>query len=456
MTPQDTINQTSNTSSASPPPGKPINIKVLVIAVIVIFAGLFIAGLIPKLFEKHELTAVEEAYQKGTPKVRIVKSTPASDIETLTLPANVGAIQYATINARVDGYLHSRFVDIGDHVKAGQLLALIDTPTVDQQLNQAKADLLQAKAQYETAQANLKEAIAKKITADAEVEKAKTNLDFASVTYKRWQTLCTKGAVSLESRDEKLRQYNARVADLSASEADVKAAEAQVLANKSSVDVCQANIQAKSANVKRLEAEQGFAKVIAPFDGVITQRNVDPGALITAGSQSSNLELFQMAKIDTLRTYVNIPQRFTRYLQTGMKAEVLVPEFPDETFAGTITNIAGALDPNTRTLQTEVRIQNPNHILLPGMYAQVRISGLRSNPWIQVPGTAIVIKTDGQYVVIVKDGKAYFKKITIGRDFGNQVEISVGLHGDEDVIVSPPDDLVDGEAVSASPVDSQQ
>jgi membrane fusion protein, multidrug efflux system len=239
---------------------------------------------------------------------------------------------------------------------------------------------------------------------------------------------------------------------LEAKKASAAAADDQVNVAKANMNAAKAAVMANAANVKRLQAKQGFQRVVAPFDGVITVRKVDQGALITEGSQSSNLELYQMGKLDRLRVYVSVPQRIARYLKTGESAELLVPEYPDRKFIATVTNVSGGLDPNTRTRQTEIQIDNPDHALLPGMYAEVKISGLREAPWIRVAGTCLVARPDGEFVVVIKDGKAHYQPVTIGRDYGSECEIRTGLEGNEVVIVSPNDDLKEGDPVQAAPV----
>lgn len=424
-----------------------LGIFVVVIACIVV--AVFIIGVLPRLQQKDELKQAHQETVDAVPVVHVISAKPAALQESITLPCNIGAMQYTTIYARVDGYLKSRFVDIGDQVKTGQLLAEIETPTIDQHLAQASADLNEAKAKLLSEQAQLKEAIAKQSTANAEVQKVKADVTYTSITADRWQNLCERGAVSQQSRDEKVRSFEATNAQLMAAQANEKAAIAQVAAAKAAVQVAKAAVEAKLADYLRVKAEQSFKNVTAPFDGIITLRKVDPGALITQGSQSNNLELFQMAKIDNLRIYVAVPQRVARYLRPGMEAQILVPEYPERNFIGEVTNISGGLDPNTRTRQTEIKIKNKDHSLLPGMYAQVRLTTLREAPWIRVPGTTLVVRPDGQFVVVVKDGKAHYQPITIGRDYGDEVEIRKGLQGKEQVVVSPSDDLLEGEEVQA-------
>ena len=418
------------------------SILIMVVAVLlIVFGAMFAFGFIPRLDNARSLKKMEDETSGAIPVVHTVISEAAPFTEQGSLPGSIGAIQYATIYARVDGYLTKRFVDIGDHVKTGQLLALIDTPTIDQELSQARADLVQAQAQVMAAKANVKEALAKAVAAHEQVERAKVNTDYAEITAKRWQNMAAKGAVSLQSRDERVRSYDAELTVIKSSQADEKAALAAVKTAQSQVDVARATVVAKAAAVKRLEVQQSFKNVVAPFDGIITDRKVDPGELITAGSASSNLELFQLAQIDLLRIYVNAPQTLAPYLKPGQRAQITLSEFPNREFIGEVTNIAGALDPQTRTRQTEIHLKNLDHLLLPGMYAQVLITARRDSSWVKVPGTTLVAHPDGMYVVIAQSGKAHYQKVEIGRDFGDEVEIQKGLKGAEEVIVSPSIDL---------------
>lgn len=420
---------------------------IVVIVVVIILATLLVLGLVPRFERKKDLDKATSETIGALPVVRTIVASLANETEKLVLPANIGAIQYTTIYARVDGYLTGRMVDIGDLVKKGQLLAVIDTPTVDQELEQARADLLRAKATVDQTRAQLKEAVAQKATAQANVVKAKANVDYATVTATRWSNLATRGAVSLQSRDEKVRFLDTTSAELKAQDADVLAAEAKIVAAQSQIQESLAEVKAKQAEVRRLEVEQSFQKVLAPFDGIITLRKVDPGALITKGSQSNNLELYQLARIDRLRVYVSVPQRVARYLKAGQLAEITVPEFAERKFNGIVTNVSGALDPSTRTRQTEIQIDNTDRSLLPGMYAEIKLTGAREGKWIRVPGTTLVTRPSGQFVIVVKDGKAKYQPIVIGRDFGSEVEVKEGLSGGEHVAVSPNDDLIDNEPV---------
>ncbi|HEY9759637.1 MAG TPA: efflux RND transporter periplasmic adaptor subunit [Oculatellaceae cyanobacterium] len=440
-------------------PGKKNSGTFVVVALVIIglvIGGLFALGFIPRIGQTIELKKAHQETVDAVPRVIVVTAEPASNKEQLVLPGNIGAIQYTTIYARIDGYLKSRYVDIGDYVKQGQLLAEIDTPTVDEKVAQGRADVLEAKAAVEKDISSWKEAKAKQETAAAEIVRAKANNNYADVTANRWKNMATRGAVSLQSRDEKVRSFESTSADVEVANANYKAATDQVSVAKSQIDVANASVVAKEANLARLLADQAFKRVIAPFDGIITLRKVDPGALITQGSQTSSLELFQMAKIDTVRIYVNAPQRVARYLHPGIEAIINVPEYPERKFVAKVTNVSGGLDPNTRTRQTEIRIANPDHVLLPGMYAEVRMTDLRESQWIRVPGTTIVTENDGLYVVVVKDGKAHYQSVQLGRDFGDEVEIKLGLSGGEKIVVSPSDDLLEGDAVSIGAEKSEE
>ena len=429
-------------------PGKPRLVVFVIAGVILTF---FLLGILPRLVRNMELEKMYRQTKGAVRSVHTVVASPAPFEETGLLPGSIDAIQYISLYARVDGYLKSRLVDIGEKVKTGQLLAEIDTPTLDSQVLEAKASLVRAQAGLISSKSVLQEALAKLVAAKAQVDRAKADEDYANVTANRWKTMAGKGAVSLQSRDEKVRSYLSSVAILSATQADEKASEEAVATARSQVNVAKAEVQAKQADLNVLLAQQSFKYVRAPFDGTITLRKVDPGALITSGSGSSNLELFQIAKIEKLRIYINVPQAFARYLKEGQDANVLVPEYPERAFSGRISNISDALNPSTRTRQTEVRIDNYDHALLPGMYAQVRIKAERKEPWIRVPGTALVPLQNGMFVVVVENGKAHLQQVSIGRDFGDEVEIKAGLKPSAVVIVSPPVDLQEGEPVQPMP-----
>lgn len=426
------------------------NTMMFLLVLAVIIGVLFVVGFVPKMQDKQLLDVKEKQVQSAVPVVRTVKAKTAPFEETALFPGNIGAMQYATIYSRVDGYLKGRMVDIGDRVTKGQILAEIDTPTLDEEIAQAEADLKQAKAALISAEANLRETSAQADAAAAQVRKAQADQSYAAVTADRWVSMAERGAVSLQSRDEKNRALGAQNASLEAARAQKVAADQATAAARAQVEVSRAGVGAKLASLNKYKAQQQFKYVIAPFAGVITERKVDPGALITAGSQSKELELFQMAKLDVLRIYVSVPQDMSRYLKPGQKAELVVSAFPERRFEGTVTNVSGALDPQTRTRQTETKVPNPDHVLLPGMYADVRLSVHRDDTWVKVPSDSVLPRGGGLQVVVVKDGKAHFQDVVPGRDFGDEMEIKSGLNNDDVVVVSPPDDLREGDAVKSS------
>ncbi len=426
------------------------NTFVFLLILALVIGGLFALGIWPKMEAWKVLASKEKELEASTPVVSAVRVKQAPFEESAVIPGDIGAMQYATIYARVDGYLKSRVIDIGDKVKEGDLLGEIDTPTVDEEFAQAAADLSQAKAQLVSTQSKLKETQAQADTAAAQVVKAKADQEYAAITADRWENMAARGAVSLQSRDEKRRSLAAQNASLEEAKSQKVAADQSVQSAASEVHVAEAGVLARKAAYEKYKAQQNFKYIRAPFDGVITVRKVDPGALITAGSQSANMELFQMAKLDVLRVYVNAPQSISRYLQAGQKAEVTVSSYPGRTFSGTITNISGALDPETRTRQTEIKIENPDHALLPGMYAQIKLTAERPEHWYRVPSSAVIPKGENLDVFVIKDDKAHLQKVVIGRDFGDEIEIKAGLQDNDVIVLSPPDDLRDNDPVKAS------
>jgi RND family efflux transporter MFP subunit len=312
--------------------------------------------------------------------------------EEVVLPGNTQAFTDSPIYARTSGYLRKWYVDIGTHVKAGQLLAEIDAPELDHQLQQAKADLA-------TAQANLK---------------------LAQTTADRWVFLLKTQSVSRQETDEKTGDLNAKKAMADASE----------------------------NAVRRLEDLQSYEKVTAPFDGVITARNTDVGALIDAGANSPARELFHLAATTKLRVFVNVPENFDRAARSGAHAILQLAEFPGRTFTGTLVRNANAIDTLSRTLLVEVDVDNPTGELLPGSYVSVHLKmpggGVRG---LTIPANTILFRAEGLRVGVVRDGHAQLVPITVGRDYGNELEIVSGLTLRDQLIVNPADSLVSGEPV---------
>jgi RND family efflux transporter MFP subunit len=323
--------------------------------------------------------------------VTVVSPAASAATQEIRLPGTTQAFTDAPIFARTNGYVKAWYFDIGAHVKAGQLLAEIETPEVDQQLEQARADL-------ETARANLRQA---QITAD------------------RWRALLESDSVSRQETDQAV----------------------------SALSAMKATVDSNAANVRRLEQLQGFEKVYAPFDGVITARNVDIGVLINAGSNTSGRELFHMTAIHTLRVFVAVPEIYSRAARPGSTATLTLDEFPRRSFKGTLVRNANAIDLASRTLLVEVDVDNPRGELLPGAYVFVHLQLPRQIASVAVPANTLLFRAEGPQVAVIRDGRAQLAPVTIGRDYGTTLEIVAGLHPTDQVIVAPSDSLVSGTRV---------
>ena len=321
---------------------------------------------------------------------------PAS--ENVSLPGNIQPFTDAAIFARTNGYLRTRYADIGSRVKAGQVLAEIDTPEIDQQLLQARAELTSAQA----------------------------NAKLAQTTAERYQDLIKTDSVSRQDLDNATGGYEAR----------------------------KAAVASADANVKRLEALQRFRVIHAPFDGVITARNTDIGALIGATNPK---ELFHIASMDRLRIYVNVPQIYTSAIRKGLEADITIQNLPGRTFKGTLTRTSQAIDASSRTLLAEIDLENRNGEILPGSFAQVNLKLPTDATTFRVPVTTLIFRSEGLRVAVVRNGIVGMVPVTLGRDFGSTVEVVSGLTGGEAVVVNPPDSLADGQSVSiAEPKKTQQ
>jgi RND family efflux transporter MFP subunit len=334
----------------------------------------------------------------------------------IKLPGTMQAVTEAPILARADGYLKKRTVDIGDRVTAGQVLAEIDAPELDQQIRQAGAAVEQAQAAIEQAQANL--------------EQGKANRDLARINADRRTALEQQGITPKQDGD----QYRAQFV---ASTANVQALEKAISAQRS-------NLAAAQANLARLQEVQNYRSVKAPFDGVITLRNVDVGALVSTG----NTLLFRIAQTGTLRTYVNVPQADARSVRVGQAAVLTVSNFPGRNFRGTVARTANALDPASRTMLVEIDVPNSEGTLLPGTYAEVNLSGSRPDAPLVLPATSILFRTDGAQVAIVQpDGVIHLQKVTVGRDYGDRVEILQGLSAGATILAAPGDAAREGTKI---------
>jgi RND family efflux transporter MFP subunit len=380
----------------------------LAILALAVLAVAFFAGYLPETRRQTALAKDAQVEAAVLPPVNIVVAERASGKSVLLLPGNIQAVTEAPVLARASGYVKRRYVDIGDRVKQGQLLADIDAAEVDKQVEQAKATVEQAKASLDQANANMAQ--------------SRTNSEMAKVTYERWNSLVQRGAVSRQDADTYKSQYEAL-------NQNVQALEKAVVAARS-------NISAAEANLGRLTEIQGYLKVRAPFDGVITQRNIDTGALVTEG----NTLLFRIAQNGKVRTYVNVPQADATSIHIGQTAILKLPDMPSKSFNGIVTRTANALDPATRTLLTEIQVPNDQGLLLPGMYAEVNFTTPRQEPPLLIRADALIVRGDGNHVAVVdKDGVVHFKRVQVGRDYGDELEILGGLEKGEQVVVSPGD-----------------
>jgi len=407
-------------------------------------------GVLPRVRQNAELVAASTAPDAGLVQVSVAPPRRADGLVDLVLPSNIQAIEEATIYARTNGYIRERYADIGDRVAAGKALAQIDTPELDQELSQARAALAQTRSGLAQARASFTQAQANLNQARAGLEQSKANESFAKVTADRFGKLERDELVAHQDADEKRTALAAASATTAVSQANVEAMQANLGALEASVGAAGASVAASEANVQRLLALQSFQRVEAPFAGIITARGIDRGALITSGSGNGATWMFRIAHVENLRIFVNVPQTFVRSITPGQDAQILVPEFPKRAFVGKIASTAGALDPTSRTLLTEVRLRNDDHALMPGMYAQVKFGLVPADAVWVVPATALIARAAGPQVVDVRrDGTVHYLGVQLGRDLGQSVEVVAGLSGNERLVLSPPDGLKEGMRVAA-------
>jgi RND family efflux transporter MFP subunit len=361
----------------------------LAIAAIAVVA-LLASGIWSRVKARTALSA--ETAQVALTAVSVVSPKPTVSAQEIILPGNVQPFITSPIYSRTNGYLKKWYFDIGAHVKQGQLLAVIDTPEVDQQLEQSLSNLNTAKA----------------------------NLALAEITKNRYQGLLTKNAVAQQDADNAVGTYNA---------------------NKAIVDASQ-------ANVKQLQALQSFERIYAPFDGVITARNTDIGDLINSGSSgTAKTDLFHISQPNKLRVYVNVPEEYSQGTKVGMTADLNLTEFPGRKFQGKLVRTADAINLTTRTLLIEIEVDNPTGTLLSGSYAEVHLKIPAQASTLLLPVNTLLFRSEGLRAGVVKDGKVVLTAVTPGHDFGNQIEVISGLKPDDQVIVNPPDSIVSGQQV---------
>jgi len=390
----------------------------------ILFVIMLVAGLVARARTDRDLATTAHAVQSAPPQVAVIRAEPATEA-ALTVAATTQAMKDAIIYARTSGYIRARHVDIGDRVRAGQLLAEIASPEIDQQLRQAQADLQQSERNLELQTATL---------------------DLAHRTMGRYNEADVEGAVAKQAVDQS-------VSAVRTGQAAVAAAEATVASNQ--------------ANVRRLQELTSFERIVAPFGGTVIQRNVDVGTLITAGSPTNNTAaapssvsggangLFEIAQIDWLRVFVNIPQAYAPNVRAGLPVSVSVRGHLAEPVTGTVTRTANAIDPATRTLLAEVDVPNPSHRLLPGTFAYVAFAiGPAGTRW-RVPATAAIFDAQGTRVVTVgADNTLHFQPVVFGRDLGASIDIQSGLRGDETIVKQPTVALQEGQRVK--PIDAQK
>ncbi len=399
-------------------PGRPSTTAIWAVAllIVVLAAVAFFAGYVPR--ERREATVAAEVstQEQALPRVMVAAVAPTKGGNQLVLPGNIEPLTEAPLLARSTGYIKNRFVDIGDRVKAGQLLAEIEAPELDQQVEQAQAALKQAQAALDQSTANY--------------DQGKANLDLARITAQRYGNLASRGVVSRQDNDQYQAAYQSQQAQLASLEKAIAAAKSAVASAE--------------ANLGRLQEMQAYKQVKAPFEGVITVRNIDVGALINAG----NTLLFRIAQINTLRTYVNVPQADADSVKVGQTAKLTVSNLPGRTFAGRVARTASSLDPATRTLLTEIQVPNSAGDLLPGMYADVDLNIPVLDPPMSIPADALVVRSDGTQVALVRpDQTVHYQKIEVSRDFGDHLELAGGLRAGDHVILHPNDSIREGVKV---------
>lgn len=375
---------------ATPTPAPAGRMSIVVGAVLLV---LVTAGVVTFINRNSEADALaKETEAVSVPTVAVVHPQVEPGNDELVLPGNLQAFIESPIFARTNGYLLRWNKDIGSKVQKGELLAVIDTPEVDQELSQARATR----------------------------EQVKSALELAKISADRWANLRKSDSVSQQEADQQASGYQ------------------QALANLAAAD----------ANVRRLEQLESFKNVYAPFSGVLTRRNVDPGALINSGAGATGKELFDIARVDPLRVYVSVPQAYAPQMKVGTKATVTLQEFPGQKFTGVIARTADAIDPATRTLNTEVDVPNKDGRLLPGSFGQVHFATGTSVPRITIPVNAMLFRAEGPRVAVVdKDSKVHLRAISIGRDFGATLEILGGVEVGDQIIINPSDSVEEGQSV---------
>jgi RND family efflux transporter MFP subunit len=367
--------------------------KTLFIVILVILAAAVVV--VRGIHSRVNAAAVvrERTVEQAIPSVSVIHPKFGNPRDEIALPGNIQAFVDAPVYARTSGYLKKWYTDIGTRVKAGDLLAEIESPEVDQQLSQARADL-------GTSQANMK---------------------LAEITMNRDQVLIKTDAIAHQDVDNAVGAY----------EAD------------------KATVASQTANVRRLEQLVAFEKVFAPFDGIVTARNTDIGQLVNAGNGGAAQELFRVSSVDKLRIFVSVPQMYSRAVVPGVNADITLTEAPGHHYVGQIVRNTGSIDPATRTLLTEVDIDNSSRQLMPGAYAEIHLRLPSATPALVVPVTSMIFRSEGLQVAVVRGDTVEMVPVTQGRDFGTEIEITSGITSRDLVVVNTPDSLAAGAKVHA-------
>lgn len=382
------------------------------------------------------------------PVVNTVLSSAAPPIVDLVLPGNTEAVVVADIYARATGYVKSRYANIGDRVRTGQLLAQIESPELDQELARARATVEESRAVLRQAQANVTRAEETVTEARARLDLSQANEALAAATSARWTRLVDRGVLPRQEGDEKQYAYSARRAEVAASQAAIKTSQAMVNAANANVISAEASVRASEANVSRLERMVAFERVVAPFDGIITERLVEQGELINAGGVDGGHKLFAIAQPSVLRVQINVPQTFAPDIKDGQEAHLTVRERPGLTFTGKVARTANALNASSRTLLVEVQIDNRDGALLPGMFSEVKFALARTRPAMLIPADALLANAQGTRVAAVDPGgRIHFRNVEVARDLGTQIEIAAGLELNQPVVLNPGEMLAEGQQV---------
>jgi RND family efflux transporter MFP subunit len=402
---RDPAGEERQAAEITPPPklapATPRRALIFIGVVLLVLAAAGVLALVLRIHDSHVLA--DETATNAIPTVAVVHPVAEKPDEELVLPGTLQAYVESPIYARTNGYLLRWYKDIGSHVRKGDLLADIDTPEVDQELMQARAARQQVTAQ----------------------------MDLSKINADRYQSLRKTDSVSQEEADTQSSGYQQAIANLAAAD----------------------------ANVKRLEELEGFKHVYAPFDGVITRRNVDPGALINAGAggTSGPRELFDIARTDPLRVYVSVPQAYAPAIYVGLDSVITLQEFPGQKFRATVTRTADAIDTTTRTLLTEVDVPNPDNKLLPGSFGEIHFKPKINAQKVTIPVNAMLFRQEGPQVAVVgSDGKVQLRRISIGRDYGTSLEIVGGVDVNDRVVINPSDSIEDGQKVNVAPEQQQK